>query len=389
MPSLGRRHLLATAALSLAGSVALRPARFRAAYESPASESAWHQPRRDGGNTAATARSGPRTDGEIGWEHGLRPVDTYEPAGFARVDDAILVSGERRLVALDASSGARQWTFRPPETRRSIDSSPRVRDGTAFLSIGGNYVYAVDLESRRPRWRYRTDGSVYGLTLAGNTLCFSSYVDGDRVIALDAETGHERWRASADLFRTAASGDRLIGRTWGRSDLVALDLETGEELWRRDTENAPSLPHVRSVAGLEDRVVVGGPDRVAVLESSTGDVRTSIEGVRGSESLAVDGDAERLFVTDSYEGTVASVGLDGEGRWDRTAPVAAGLSVGGDTVYAAATDGLLALDAADGSERFAVTLQSPPTPGDGVTPLVTDGAVYHAHGDRVYEVREP
>ncbi|WP_207587395.1 PQQ-binding-like beta-propeller repeat protein [Halomontanus rarus] len=390
MPPLDRRHFLGTAALSLAGGVTLQATPNRSSPEPALPSSEWHHPQRDPGNTASTTDPGPQLEGEICWETTVRSGSSENFAGFARLGDALLVSADRKLIALDTDTGDRLWDITASERMHGLESSPRVRDTTVFLAFGGIYVYAISLETRRPRWRYRTNGSIHAMTLAGNTLCFNSYVDGaHRTIALDTETGSERWRSPGDWYETAVSDNLVVTKRRQTDDfeLVAIDLERGTEEWTRQFDDVP-LPSGTGLVGLEDAIVVTGPHGGAVLEPATGDVRTTLEGVSGW-SLAVDPDTERVYTVDSPNGVVHCVDLDGSSRWSVEADLESGITVGGDTVYVATPDGLLAVDALDGDRRFAVSSVRRSNNWTTTTPLVDAESVYHRIGDTVYGVCRP
>ncbi|WIV66246.1 PQQ-binding-like beta-propeller repeat protein [Natrialbaceae archaeon AArc-T1-2] len=398
MPSIDRRRLLGTAAAALVGSVAVRRIGAQPDREPATRSPGWHHPERDGGNTASTTDPGPRTDGEIGWERRIDTTDSGGFSGFAQWDETLLVPGDRRLVAIDTASGDQQWRFAPADRRWSLDASPRVRDATAFLPSRSVYVNAVDLETRRLRWRYRTDGSIHATTLAGSLLCFSSFLDGNRrVIALETETGTERWRSPGQWHDAGATGDVIVAvrRRENRNlelKLAGVDLETGETVWS-GTPDGFSLSLGSQVVACEDRALVTGHEGVVVLEAATGERRATLEGVPAAGGLAVGPDGERVYVTDPWEEAVTGVDLASDDRWTVETAAESGIAVGDDTVYVATADGLLALDATDGERRFAVEpeMTSPTSRPSRIetTPLVSGDVVYHRIGEAVYEVRRP
>lgn len=392
MPSIDRRHFLVAAGLGLAGSVGAQRAWETAALEPAVPTGDWHHPRHDAGNTAATTDPGPGTAGERGWR--TRVSNTGVGDGLAMWNGTLLAPFDGRLLGFDPTTGDRSWTLTPDDERRSLDSSPRVRGSTAYLAAGSVYVYAVSLETRRPRWRYRTNGSIRTMTLAGNTLCFSSFDDdGEMTIALDTETGRTRWRRSEWWYAAGARGDLIVAVQRRDPDdlqrgleLVAIDLETGTTEWTQPLEDV-SLSIGSSVVCLADRVLVTGHHGTAVLERASGEVVRTLEGATAAGDVAVDADADRLYATDPRNGIVTGVSLADDDAWTVDAPVADGIAVGGDTVYAATGDGLLALEAATGAERFAVSFDASASRAEVATPLVAGDAVYHRRGNSVYQVR--
>jgi outer membrane protein assembly factor BamB len=96
------------------------------------------------------------------------------------------------LMAFDRRTGRVRWRARLGPT----ESSPLVARGLVHLGDWLGFVYGIDAETGRLRWRYQTGGPVKGsAALAGGRLFIGSY-DG-RVYALDARTGRLAWRASA------------------------------------------------------------------------------------------------------------------------------------------------------------------------------------------------
>jgi lanthanide-dependent methanol dehydrogenase len=141
---------------------------------------------------------------------------------------------------------------------RGHEAAPIVQGDTMYLITPyPNHVYALDLTKpgAPQKWRYDPkpvaaaqgiaccDVVNRGLTLAGNNVYFAT-LDG-QAISLDAATGKERWRKqlgninkgeTITMAPFVVSGKVLVGDSGGeygvRGWVIALDANTGSESWR-------------------------------------------------------------------------------------------------------------------------------------------------------------
>jgi alcohol dehydrogenase (cytochrome c) len=166
-----------------------------------------------------------------------------------RAPNADLKNTRRLDSAIDAANVARlrvAWTI---PLRGTYAATPVVADGIAYTADLMSNVYAIDLDSGRPKWRKVYDVSdtgPNGVNVGGGRVFGVTPED---AFALDAETGRELWRKT--LVRREGE---LIVMTPGYKDgvvyvstvptvggnigaLYAMDAETGRALWR--WEQAP------------------------------------------------------------------------------------------------------------------------------------------------------
>jgi PQQ-dependent dehydrogenase (methanol/ethanol family) len=141
---------------------------------------------------------------------------------------------------------------------RGHESAPIVQGDTMYLITPyPNHVYALDLSKPGApmKWRYDPKPAAAaqgiaccdvvnrGLSIVGDTVYFAT-LDG-QAFALDAGTGKERWRKQLGNINKGetitmapflAAGKMLIGNSGGeygvRGWIIALDAKTGEESWR-------------------------------------------------------------------------------------------------------------------------------------------------------------
>ena len=221
-----------------------------------------------------------------------------------------LIGGEARVVALNASSGARVWTAQLPHASDPefsptvtgglvyvpgtdfgelhaleaatgeiawsasvgsgyVRSAPRVLDGVVYQTVV-NEAYALEEPTGDVMWRYGTERyparDFPALVVDG-----MYYLSPDELVhALDAATGQLRWTYQAMSPVNAApvvADGALFAATEG-GQVVALDAATGAELWTLTTEGT----------GLQSLTVADG---VLYLESNLGDLM-AIDAAEGS-----------------------------------------------------------------------------------------------------------
>lgn len=244
-----------------------------------------------------------------------------------QVGDTVVVASERRLAALDPSTGETQWDLRLPAEPCAWPDAPN-EDGLLVVLLDRPTttprrcldVTAIDLAEGDVRWqrglrypvayeRAEYDGVGAGERTVG-------VVDGTfQVVArLDASTGQTLSTARAEDERVAVAGSRLTRVVFERPDdertVVVEDLDSGDDVARYaagDTYNA--------------QVVVDDPLVVATERGTWGgDLRVGSEGTvvgRGpgaftavDEDLLVADPGSDLFAHDLATGAeVAAVPL--------------------------------------------------------------------------------
>jgi outer membrane protein assembly factor BamB len=96
------------------------------------------------------------------------------------------------LIAMNARTGRELWSFRPG----AIESSPLVVDGIIYFGSWDHYVYAIDVRTKKVKWRFLTDDQVVaGPAYSHGTIYIPS--SSGHLYAINASTGRERWRASS------------------------------------------------------------------------------------------------------------------------------------------------------------------------------------------------
>jgi outer membrane protein assembly factor BamB len=163
------------------------------------------------------------------------------PTGIGAAGAPVVAAGivvvartDGRVAAFDVDAGTPVWELPPvqptgrPQPERDIRSLAVANDAIVVGSLTGQLV-AYDLGTRHERWRYRTKEGISLMRLrAGAGIVYAPYTD-DSIVALDATTGTERWRAGGEAlpleWPPAVAGARVV--VAGTRALVALDQPGG------------------------------------------------------------------------------------------------------------------------------------------------------------------
>jgi outer membrane protein assembly factor BamB len=266
-------------------------------------------------------------------------------------DGTVLVAqvGEPGLIALDAQTGERQWTFTPEQFGvRALLADPE--GGDLYAGDSRGTVHALDAQTGERRWQRELfgpvaafaqsipellvateAGEVYGLSpddgrgywraklpgypeslaTANGRGAFVSVFGGPTVELASDRAGATEWRRdvwSADSFVVAGTTLLAAGRR-----LVALDLRSGERRWTggRTTQCGPAAAGDTVYAASEERVTAyrfGGG--VGVGQFRLGARRWSypVEG-RPEQGLAV-ADGAVFVLTEGTDGRSKAYALE-------------------------------------------------------------------------------
>lgn len=185
---------------------------------------------------------------------------------------------QERVLCFDRLTGKQLWSHGYPCAYRNIDYAlgPRaavsVHDGRAFALGAMGHLHCLDTMDGRLLWNHdlaaevQADIPIWGISAA--PLVYKDLVIvqiGGRpdacVIAFDAATGKERWRAldgraSYSAPRLIKQDDRAVALAWTGQWFAGLDPATGNVLWKQ-----PYKPN-RMVINVPDPVLDAAGGRV-------------------------------------------------------------------------------------------------------------------------------
>jgi len=234
-------------------------------------------------------------DGHLRWACDTGVLGGSSPAV---ADGVLVVGGPaNRLLALDAASGALRWVYETDGGRATrdatvpapavlIESSPAIVDGVVYLN--DVHLLAIDLGTGRLRWSAQVSTPPTTSPAVAGGVVYTSDVSG-AICAVDAVTGALRWRSAPTgvmfAFSTVAVTEQTVvacgqgsvaggpmGRRLDGGVVVALDTETGGERWRHRSEGV--LACSPAVAGGSAYVIeVGAPMHLLGLAAHSGALR--------------------------------------------------------------------------------------------------------------------
>jgi outer membrane protein assembly factor BamB len=179
-------------------------------------------------------------------------------AGISVVGDRVLTQdrqgGDERVICLTRDTGKTLWTHGYPADYGKMEyangprTTPTVRGGRVYAQGAVGHIVCLDLATGAPRWKLDTLAAYGGKLpqwghaasglIAGDCIVFQAGgPPGPTLVALELETGKERWRAMKDRPGYSAPALQTIqGRRqivhWSAESVAGLDAGTGEVLWQ-------------------------------------------------------------------------------------------------------------------------------------------------------------
>lgn len=307
-------------------------------------------------------------------------IEPYDEAGVV-----VVTTDDDRLHCLDATSGHQRWTT---EATRVGD----VDETTLYLCSDG-IVLALDAQTGDRLWRYVDAQDVSDVVTTGEVVGVRTYehstkLDEDHFTVLDAESGSElastvddcrsSFEADGELYLVTYDKVQRYGPTRGLTTLssgsgnvkrvetdvsnlylgyasvqtgtVAIDKQTGIQRFQTG-----GYTHDICLADTTLFTAVGTGDESAAVDVETGNELWTLDD--GEDfTVHVDTDDDTAYFETSIRGEstarITAVSREwGTQQWTWETDAADGLTVTDGTVLVE-TDGVVALDAASGDERW-------------------------------------
>jgi len=249
------------------------------------------------GTVAALAPGGGKT-----WSYSLAPEGEKGRAaggGIAASGNAVFAAtGFGQLVALDAATGGRIWSF---DLSAPAHSAPTAANGKVFVVSATNVLHAVNQADGTEAWQYPGIPETAGVLSAASPAVSGNIVvvpySSGEVIAFDADSGDLKWadavvrstrtHAVSGFSDVAASPiiyDGVVYATGVSGRTIAVRASDGERLWEENIGSA-STPAVSGNAIF----IVDLEDNIVALDRTTGTVfwRTPLPVVRKKRFFSV------------------------------------------------------------------------------------------------------
>jgi outer membrane protein assembly factor BamB len=215
------------------------------------------------------------TDGSVvwertGWEIGIDTLNKHAVAD-GTLYLGLRATNERYVVALDAATGAHQWT-----TELDGDHPWMVATKDGVFAAADTILYALDPATGEIRWQKeggpleRPEVRNIGTPAVGRKVVYAP-IDGT-LAALDIKTGDQQW-ATNTLSEIAVAGNSLYGLDGYAAELVVLDATTGQLRTRYQYPGEGVFE--RTLIPLDDMVLVG---RYQYYESDPASPLTVLSG---------------------------------------------------------------------------------------------------------------
>lgn len=203
------------------------------------------------------------------------------------------------VYALDIETGKLRWSYR---TGGKVYSTPAYADGVVVLGSSDHFIYGIDAQSGALRWCVETDKAVLGSPVIDGR---SLYVGGSDGIfrCLDTRDGRIVWefdkvKGYVSTLPTIADNKVIFG-SWGNG-FYALDKVDGTLLWEWDNGHANRMFSAAACYPVvsDGKVFIVAPDRyMTALDLETGEEvwreKKTDHRVRESIGLSING--ERVY----------------------------------------------------------------------------------------------
>jgi outer membrane protein assembly factor BamB len=277
------------------------------------------------------------TDGSVEWQFQTDDEEN-ELRDFTVTNDVAIAVTRRELVALDAADGSEHWRFSLEYDALEEEGDRRRVKRVRGLLVAGDSLYfgnidgftALTLADGEQRWQVPIEGdialsvavrdgllvgwsnrAVYGIetdgtrrfrtpvenvrvhSVGGTVGERAAYVWGEKLTAVDLQTGRKRWAYESDDIGTGANdrrgyspivSDGRVYTSTGEQNVITLDADSGRKRWQFDAD--AGFGHWGTVAG--GYAYVAGKQQIHVFDAETG---------REVWSLDVDGEQTRFWVS--------------------------------------------------------------------------------------------
>lgn len=161
--------------------------------------------------------------------------------------------------AIDASNGQKRWAFK---ANGEIKSSPVVVGDKVLIGSYDQHLYCLSTRNGSVLWKAKTDGPVHATPAIADGMAFIAGCD-ELFRAIRISDGREVFTVSSGAYTGASpalSGDSAYYGTFD-NEVLMVNLKSRSVGWRYQ-DPVRKFPFYSSAAVIEDRVVLGGRDKM-------------------------------------------------------------------------------------------------------------------------------
>jgi outer membrane protein assembly factor BamB len=291
-----------------------------------------------------------------------------------------LYLGDGHLIAVDAATGQRKWTYKSGNNRLT---ELAVADGSIYIGDDAGTFHVLDAATGQEKWQYRIKNYRYALNspLIADGVVYFTHLNKDNkgeVCALDIQSRQLRWVYQSKMYVSAiAIGPEAVYFGTSAGFLTAVDIKTGQEKWKLKAK-------IWNPVFVDGTIYSTDGGNLCAVEAETGKLkwRASANGnVRAAMAIA----DNTIWYCGSYDSVYAVEAQSGREKWKfKTKSFCFSPIVADGIVYVGGEEHLYAVDGQTGAMKWKL---------DGEkaiisTPAVADDRVYVVHSDgHVYSFR--
>ncbi len=175
-----------------------------------------------------------------------------------------------KLYGIDVASGKLVWSFKT--TKNMPLTPPALQDEIICVASGDGYVYAIEISTRQPKWKYEIGGlNPFSLSFPAITNQAIYIISSDNTLyALNLKTGKALWTfkgGNMPLYAPVIT-ERAIYVGGFDTPFFALDIETGRTLFTFQTGD---LKYRSNPVLAGNTIYIGGQGFLQALDLNTGE----------------------------------------------------------------------------------------------------------------------
>jgi outer membrane protein assembly factor BamB len=197
----------------------------------------------------------------------------------------------QNLRAMDAKTGRAMWSrsLRPAKgpDRSAIGGGVAFADGRVYAASGFGEIIAFDAQSGAEVWRARANAPFHAAPTAAGGRVFAVTNDSE-LVAVDAASGQVLWnyQAISEPARILAASspavvDDVVYAPFASGELVALQVTNGHRLWNEQLTRTGKYTSLSAINDIAGRPVVSGGVIYAASHSG------KIEAIDGRSGQAI------------------------------------------------------------------------------------------------------